>query len=748
MKKKVTAPLTYDPGKGRPKEHLAYLNWQEMQALKRLNGNNQERGPKGLPSFPPADAIGSSSKASSSKSSGSKASTSKSTGSYTGGGKMGKSSSQAGAQKASQQGSNLGAQKSSSQASKSPSGKPSAGAAKASQAAEQRAQKAGTQKASAPKAPAEKVPSSGIKSLNVGPMGTPVSVKTGGTKIKGAIKSVQQPVSYTQAPRYRQPQAERMANPTAIPTAERSVYERMTADDAKKSMQEALNARIDRANQARQAEVARAGVFGASNYTGMYNPQTNRFDARPKANTTPAARVQTPVAMDPSFRGRITEAEKNYRIASSGPYASRVYSDPDIKGRTIGDTISDYAGRAYDAVAGGLKAIGDALPPNVFSPRPPDTFTDRIGPQLKYGAPIGPQRPAPDQTVFKTASPPEEALRGAPYARLGAPNERMLYSTSPATVDRLNAVFNKAPQVTPQGYGYAVDQQRMADEIRSLMERDVETFEEPAEKTRGLNVQPMGSTVVPEEKILSVEDMPEETPLGLVGKDARKAAKKAGIPASVYNQPGFADDADQLGIGVTAPDTFSATDMAKLHARAYGGAYLTPAERTQSLVSKGIMRGGQTVLNMALPGAGTIAKGAGKLAGAEPVETFLARTSYEQGYLRDLARAENIRYGRDPLGRESYTTADGQVVSAPVTGGIGGGRSSNERPTTGGIGNLPTATPTTPSTETTTTSGTRPYIYYQWDLGLNVPSPSDPNYTQYQKYLSDREARRAALGMT
>ena len=52
-KKTVTAPLSYDPGKGRPKEYLAYLNWQEMQALRRLNGNNMERGPMGLPSFPP-----------------------------------------------------------------------------------------------------------------------------------------------------------------------------------------------------------------------------------------------------------------------------------------------------------------------------------------------------------------------------------------------------------------------------------------------------------------------------------------------------------------------------------------------------------------------------------------------------------------------------------------------------------------------------------------------------------------------
>lgn len=63
-KAKVTAPRTYDPGKGRPQEHLSYLNKDEMKALRRMNGNNMERGPKGLPSFPPADAMGSSSKAS------------------------------------------------------------------------------------------------------------------------------------------------------------------------------------------------------------------------------------------------------------------------------------------------------------------------------------------------------------------------------------------------------------------------------------------------------------------------------------------------------------------------------------------------------------------------------------------------------------------------------------------------------------------------------------------------------------
>lgn len=68
MVKKITAPNSYNPGKGRPQEYLAYLNQREMAYLRSLNGNNMERGPRGLPSFPPDDAVGSSSKSSGSSS--------------------------------------------------------------------------------------------------------------------------------------------------------------------------------------------------------------------------------------------------------------------------------------------------------------------------------------------------------------------------------------------------------------------------------------------------------------------------------------------------------------------------------------------------------------------------------------------------------------------------------------------------------------------------------------------------------
>ncbi len=56
-----------------------------------------------------------------------------------------------------------------------------------------------------------------------------------------------------------------------------------------------------------------------------------------------------------------------------------------------------------------------------------------------------------------------------------------------------------------------------------------------------------------------------------------------------------------------------------------------------------------------------------------------------------------------------------------------------------------TPTPDTPSAQPTT-PGRRPDIYYMWDLGVNIPSPGDPNYTQYQTYLAERLSARQAVG--
>ena len=53
----------------------------------------------------------------------------------------------------------------------------------------------------------------------------------------------------------------------------------------------------------------------------------------------------------------------------------------------------------------------------------------------------------------------------------------------------------------------------------------------------------------------------------------------------------------------------------------------------------------------------------------------------------------------------------------------------------------PTDTPTTPKEQN---DGTRPQQYYYWDLGVNIPSPTDSEYPLYLKYLQEKAAQNAA----
>ncbi len=169
-KKKVTAPLSYDPGKGRPKEYLAYLNWQEMQALRRLNGNNMERGPMGLPSFPP-DWSGSDS--STGNWSGAGGST---TGAGTGGGSDSGTS---------ESGGSIGSTTSPG-ATASTTGT-TAGTQSSDTAAQQAAEVKNAADAARTSALTEDARKAGIGSINVGPMQTPVRI--GGGTISQAVSS-------------------------------------------------------------------------------------------------------------------------------------------------------------------------------------------------------------------------------------------------------------------------------------------------------------------------------------------------------------------------------------------------------------------------------------------------------------------------------------------------------------------------------------------------------------------------------
>lgn len=175
-KKKITAPLSYDPGKGRPKEYLAYLNWQEMQALQRLNGGNMERGPMGLPSFPPDDSIGSGQTPGTGNWTGSPGSgtTSSGAGSTTGGG--------------SDSGSIGGSVSGTSTSTTSTTS--TAGSQQASNDTE--AQQAAAEQSAAEAARNEALRQDavrgGIASINVGPMQNPVQI--GGGQIFGSLSKI------------------------------------------------------------------------------------------------------------------------------------------------------------------------------------------------------------------------------------------------------------------------------------------------------------------------------------------------------------------------------------------------------------------------------------------------------------------------------------------------------------------------------------------------------------------------------
>ncbi len=751
-KKKVTAPLTYDPGKGRPKEHLAYLNWQEMEALKRLNGNNQERGPKGLPSFPPADAIGSSSKASSK-------SPSKSTG-----GNMGSSSSQSGGVKKSSQ-DNVGAQKASTSTkigSAVSGAQKGMGAAKASAAAKipsggRTGFSGAGQNAADAKVKAEVAKRDAVRISRESPAYKADTAKKGigslgfsqqfeakpGAKVKGAIEA-QKEQMYRPAPRYTQPQAQRMMNPTAIPSMERTSAERVNA----------MYAERERAAKA-MAQVARAGPFGAPGYTGRYDPKTGRYDAKPTA-------APSSIAMDPSVAGRLAQANQNYKtVTGPGGMVSRVYSDPDIRGRTLGDVVTDYGKYAYDTIGGALTAAGDyiGLPDKPVMPSGQSMLND-----FYEAVRAKPQAPKPIQDRLPSEYSPmpidnrayagllsgvdpysvgDIAVRNAISAPGGPPSldEQLRFHES-LIGSGVGKAMNPVSQINSlSGYASPATQKPANFSWEGVRPYDIRVTAPPASgidlrapaKTRSVSVEPTGYEQ-PGEKFLSVEDVPEPTVQGDASSaaDIKKAAKEAGFPPSVYNDPSFINDANRLGLTGVGNQKLSATDMAKLHARAYGGNYLTPAERRQAAVIGGVERVVLGGVNALVPGSSTLVKQGKEAMDIEGPKEFLGRPSYEQGYLRDAARAENIRYGRSPF----------------AEGDRSGGGSDR-----GGIASItiPTETVTPRATESTTGTntgrmvGNRPEIYYYWDLGVNIPSPTDPNYTQYQTYLRERAAAQAAM---
>jgi hypothetical protein len=249
----------------------------------------------------------------------------------------------------------------------------------------------------------------------------------------------------------------------------------------------------------------------------------------------------------------------------------------------------------------------------------------------------------------------------------------------------------------------------------------------------------------------SVEEATAED-YGLVGEEAAKAAKKAGFPRNVYTNEDFLSDPDQLGLTreeVAMP--LSPDDMAKVVNRSRAlryddvEPYLTGPEKVRAKVSDVVER----IVTFGAPTKAAVGA-AKKLMSIESPEKFLSRPSYEQQALYEYAREANTRYRPGEAGvPQVYGPGGSETVGGGSRfGGDGLGGSDKGNSGIASIGPKPkgdettTPTPDTPSAS----SGRRPDIYYMWDLGINIPSPSDPNYNQYQTYLAERLAAQRAMG--
>lgn len=912
--KKVTAPVTYDPGKGRPKEYLAYLNYQEMEALKRLNGEGPYKGPKGIPSFVLGGATTSgtaANRAMSSAAQSNKASASKQSGSSsvsrisgeTAGSNAARASSSGSSSGSgfSGIGSGGGGGRDSGQAANRPSSSPNrpsdsggGGGRDSGQAANRptsssvsrisggvagsnrdsnvirQAQLSDTR--SAQENPALR--SDVQRTINVGPMGTPVNVRPGGTPIRPSAPRppVSTPMS-TQGPSFGSPLDARIANRFAI--NDFKLQSGALGPEGVPSVSQIAAENARRLNAAKMAQqysqypsppgvppAAPQGVFGprvgvGTNYlrpeyapgaiTGEvelgYTPPARQvlgpegFYAEAPRVTIPGQGEVPPMRMNPGFT-----PDRPLQISSEG----FVYQSEGAPPRSNAEaTLRAYeeakrlSPKIQDRVPPSFQKIQDRVPTNAFVATDPRVS---LSPGTYAGAPIDKPRltvgrsavvptyptTAPSELKRNLLADDERARRDflGEYERnlrkVGVPSlgktrgldtpEKILevedYFTVPSrdpadvseemvpgfgidvnNIPRVQVTFDPTtnpprPSSVYSGYGTF----NVPDIVSPVIEgaptggkifRDrVPGYDISGEPYNPSVVVGANGNTVAYKMTDAIAPPPslsprQETPMRFVGDDGKEyfITREQFERLSQADRNRLAEQyAKQDQVAPPKPrlrpteDTSTGVDASELATPGKPGEELTQ-EQEQKL-KETLKRGG---LGIRI-GAG-VAGAAGVplvgLAGGylsrqyqknkiEQIKQYAAMTD-AQKLAAEKRNPELVgwahRLGIDSVNDYDFyqSWADKAGLRAPPTreGGQSGGASSGIGSLGGGEGGgqttppgTPPSTPTTPSTP----SERRPDIYYMWDLGVNIPSPGDPNYTLYQKYLVETLAAQQAAG--
>jgi hypothetical protein len=234
---------------------------------------------------------------------------------------------------------------------------------------------------------------------------------------------------------------------------------------------------------------------------------------------------------------------------------------------------------------------------------------------------------------------------------------------------------------------------------------------EPA-RTRGItNVSPAGYEM-PGEKFLSVENVPEA---GVVGLTREVQDFPRNVSPEVQEEMREQDKKNKIGIGVMKRAPVFGRVLSAGDALLSGVTGRGIAQRTADL-KRAYMQSSpsqQAALEAKYPNLTKFANDAG-------IGSQLPMSNYSSWQERSGLGGQGGREGGGDRSGIASLTVPTQTVA-------------------------PTATESTTGTTPSGSACNRPEIYYYWDLGVNIPFPTDPNYTQYQTYLRERAAAQAAM---
>lgn len=705
-KKKITAPLTHNPGKGRPKEHLAYLNWQEMEALRRLNGNNTERGPRGLPSFaedsasskgvsrggqgavgsgpsrstgpsrgptsapsrtapsstssgPSRGPTGAPSRTAPSSSAGTRSPSGSTAGARQGGGPSGGSLSSP-ARTAASSGSTMGAARSGPSSSLNAPARTQGSVGSIGGNSDTAARQAAAARDAvkvARESPAFRADAKagGIKSINVGPVGTPVSI---GGNIKGAISQIS---SQTYSPA--------KSALSAVTRGPGSVSGMIPGNNDPIAQQRSLQGVTNSFND----------TYG-TNYTPEQISQFAKAIEGEAAAETPFGRA----AVANTMMNRISLAQEDPKKYGymGGANFDKLLGQYDATGMRPGTTANKvYTSTVPGTVnfQAGLAAINSAMDPmSEFS----QTASPKVLNATHY---YNPKTASPDwggkrfeavgRHVFGNAENISNAVAEA--RSLGSPSVEpaSTQGVSKSIYDRVGNIEGFEGKLTPEKIS------RMAPEDQDKINEYLQTQRYTPSLSQ-VSYRPEDSVRPPEKnyRIGEMQDYPrfvDEGPTESIQKQEK--TNRRGI--------GFMEKAPIIGP---------------------------------------VLRAGERVYE--------------KITGNDIAD---AATQKKYEYLQSSPEKQAQMRNSDPSIRRfaasiGQTTEPGKVQSAGGKdnvrfSGIGGLGGVAERPNRTSIGTSATTAKKEPSG-----FGDRPYKYYQWDVGINIPTPDDPDYNDYMAYLAKR----------